>query len=396
MSDHGVSISRAEPSDYEALMELLLRCYRVHQPDHLPFSTLLPDIYQPDARLRDNITAWVDGVPVACVRLTSTKAWTGETPPCDVGVIGGVCTAPEHRGQGLMQLLMDKAIEEAYADGIPLGYLGGDRRRYQPWGFEHIPAVYEYELSPRGPDIASIEPDQWIITSVPMNQVNWADVEQELRQTDLFCYIADYALKEKYERFLMGNKKVVHARRGNQSGHILVNEGSEAVHVLAGDMEAACAAIASVLSSQKRSIKIQMPLHPHIIAQRLDGIRNHIWIQGKSMSIISLTALLEHYTSFMSGQVQRYGLHGTIQLNMQGYRGVPDQSIILQADGHQMNVSNASDRTVTCAAFTALELVDLFFNPNAGRRYASRIPDNLHWLFQLAPLPFYLPTLHQS
>lgn len=49
--------------------------------------------------------------------------------------IGNVCVHKYSRGSGYMKLLMDNAIAEMKAEGCDMAVLGGQRQRYEYWGF---------------------------------------------------------------------------------------------------------------------------------------------------------------------------------------------------------------------------------------------------------------------
>lgn len=53
-----------------------------------------------------------------------------------LGGIGGVATSPQARGQGHMTRLLRHAIDEMHARGYPASWLGGDRQRYNAFGWE--------------------------------------------------------------------------------------------------------------------------------------------------------------------------------------------------------------------------------------------------------------------
>jgi predicted acetyltransferase len=69
--------------------------------------------------------------------------------PLAIGGIGAVSTAPEARGKGYMTRLLDHAIEEMRRIGYPASWLGGDRQRYNTFGWENASPVYDLLFTQR-------------------------------------------------------------------------------------------------------------------------------------------------------------------------------------------------------------------------------------------------------
>ncbi|MGC9400556.1 MAG: GNAT family N-acetyltransferase [Anaerolineae bacterium] len=66
-----------------------------------------------------------------------------------LGGIGGVATLPEARGRGYMTRLLNHAIGEMRARGYPASWLGGDRQRYNTFGWEMAAPVFRLTFSRR-------------------------------------------------------------------------------------------------------------------------------------------------------------------------------------------------------------------------------------------------------
>ncbi len=75
-----------------------------------------------------------------------------------VGGIGGVCTLPEERGHGYMSRLLGHVISAMRELGYILSWLGGDRPRSNPCGWERGDSVYRLTFSRRSLDRAGVEP----------------------------------------------------------------------------------------------------------------------------------------------------------------------------------------------------------------------------------------------
>ncbi len=66
-----------------------------------------------------------------------------------IGGIGAVATAPEARGKGYMTRLLRHAVTELRAQNYPLSWLGGDRQRYNTFGWEMAGPAYRLTFTKR-------------------------------------------------------------------------------------------------------------------------------------------------------------------------------------------------------------------------------------------------------
>jgi predicted N-acetyltransferase YhbS len=66
-----------------------------------------------------------------------------------IGGIGAVSTAPEARGKGYMTQIMNHVVHEMRRLGYPVSWLGGDRQRYNTFGWEMASPVYDLSFSGR-------------------------------------------------------------------------------------------------------------------------------------------------------------------------------------------------------------------------------------------------------
>lgn len=118
---------------------------QAHRPHN--FKTLLPKGYADD---RDTTSchylAKVDGrirAMVAALPMKQTIAG------CELkfGLVGTVSVHPYARGEGHMKRLMRDMIEDQRTQGVDILALGGQRQRYNHFGFERAGLVYSYGLN---------------------------------------------------------------------------------------------------------------------------------------------------------------------------------------------------------------------------------------------------------
>lgn len=117
---------------------------------HCPhnFATLLPKVYG-EGRGHSEIHAIVleDG------RL---RGVVGQLPmeiqmagcPLKIGYIGSVSTHPDRRGAGYMIQLMDIQARHAKETGLDIMMLGGQRQRYEYYGYSPVGEEYRYSIGP--------------------------------------------------------------------------------------------------------------------------------------------------------------------------------------------------------------------------------------------------------
>lgn len=116
---------------------------------HCPhnFKTLLPKAYADD---RDTASchylARQDGRIRAMVAALPMKQ-TVAGQELSFGLVGTVSVHPYARGEGHMKRLMQDMIEDQRAQGVDLLALGGQRQRYNHFGFEQVGLVMSYTLT---------------------------------------------------------------------------------------------------------------------------------------------------------------------------------------------------------------------------------------------------------
>jgi GNAT superfamily N-acetyltransferase len=107
------------------------------------FVTLLPKLYKEQYRPWDNnYCAVEDGVIKGAVGMYISQVEIAGAP-LKMGGVGNVAVARDSRRKGYMKRCMDEAMAAMKAAGCAFGELGGQRQRYQFWGFERCGAAVE-------------------------------------------------------------------------------------------------------------------------------------------------------------------------------------------------------------------------------------------------------------
>lgn len=111
------------------------------------FKTLIPKVYA-DGRGYDDIHAIVldDGRVKGVVGQYPVHASFGGAP-LEIGYIGSVSTHPYARGCGYMIKMMEMQAEHAKETGIDIMMLGGQRQRYEYYGYSPVGCEYAYRVN---------------------------------------------------------------------------------------------------------------------------------------------------------------------------------------------------------------------------------------------------------
>ena len=130
-----VTYRKARPEERKAYIEFADMVFS-HDGDSISFETSIPKVYGPHIDSADMQYIAVDdekGIRGLVAVMPNELYAGGET--LKVGYIGTVSVHPEARGEGHMKKLMKMAIEDMKAGGVDIALLGGQRQRYEYFGF---------------------------------------------------------------------------------------------------------------------------------------------------------------------------------------------------------------------------------------------------------------------
>jgi predicted N-acetyltransferase YhbS len=220
---------RAE--EFEDFMRYVERAFG-HSVDF--FRRFGPHIYKPTPE----VCAWgyvveENGKIVSHVGVYPLEVVTTGVP-LKLGGIGAVSTAVEARGKGYMTQLLYHAIEEMRAQSYPASWLGGDRQRYNTFGWETAMLAHKLQFSRRSLDWRHIAPTPieevlpWEATeqiarwmTVPACHARRPDLETQLHRAELRVWLAEdgYAIAFGQERDHVDLIELV-STSGNEAGLI--------------------------------------------------------------------------------------------------------------------------------------------------------------------------------
>jgi predicted N-acetyltransferase YhbS len=138
-------IIRLTARDFEEALDFLDFVFSVHGPADL--QALLPAIYKPtDELMACNYAIKRDGRIRAIVGMYPLS-WKVGDRTYKVAGIGGVTSHRRSRGAGYMRLLMDHCVQAMGDEGYHLSYLGGQRQRYQYFGYERCGCLDSFAVN---------------------------------------------------------------------------------------------------------------------------------------------------------------------------------------------------------------------------------------------------------
>jgi len=150
------SIERLTADDFQEAMDFMGMAFSFQSPRDFPM--LLPQIYRPtDEWMRCNYAIRRDGQIVSVVG-AYPRVWQIGDETLKLSGIGGVCTHPDYRGQGLMKQLMERAVADMKLEGYHISWLGGQRQRYQYYGYEKCGNESHFALRRANIRHAGVEP----------------------------------------------------------------------------------------------------------------------------------------------------------------------------------------------------------------------------------------------
>lgn len=140
-----ITYRMADARDMENIIDFINMVFSMLRVPH-NFETLLPKVYAKEFGIADiHAIAEEDGKIFGCVAMYEFPLRVGDTM-LRVGYIGSVSAHPRVRGKGVMAALMQMQLARARERGLDLLALGGQRQRYQYYGFETGGETYLYSI----------------------------------------------------------------------------------------------------------------------------------------------------------------------------------------------------------------------------------------------------------
>jgi len=390
------AVQRAGRNDFDELMEMLLTCFRAQQPDHPHFDHLFPDMYRAtEEDMGCNYVIRRAGRIVSCVGLFPIPVWVCNRRVLIAG-IGGVSTVPEFRGQGLMHTLMGHVQSAIVEQGYAFSWLGGDRRRYMPWGYEAVTNRFHFTLNSRAPGFgrfAKLVPEPMNLCDV--DRSDWAMIWRQVQENPKISVCDEERVRLKYKRI---GQKVFYTGR-DDGAHIVVHESSESKTLVAwaGRPELIGGLIAGYIASpeelDRHNLEVFLPWYPDKYCPIFKELMvDYSMARGGNVAIVDLEKTFNMFKPYFDQRVREFDLKGHAVVRVNGAGKLPAQQVTLAADGRELAILPAGGDRGPCVELDRWQVVELMFTPLLVG-YSQRLDRRVRWLTQLFPVPFYLPDV---
>ena len=176
----------AGPEEKEEIIEFIDYVFsKAHRPHD--FASLLPKLYgEHGDGAAHHFVVREEGKLAATVLVYPVTMRIGERTLTTLGV-GSVSTHPQARGRGYMRLLMDAVDVRAKETGAAFAVLGGQRQRYQYFGYDYAGYELHGRFTPDNARHALRTVDAADYDVMPMTQVHVPQAAALLERQSCFC-----------------------------------------------------------------------------------------------------------------------------------------------------------------------------------------------------------------
>ena len=359
-------------------MDLMVLSFRTVNPSHSRFEELFPDLYQPTEesmrchriiRLDRRIAASVGVYPFS-VRSANVQL--------QMAGVGGVCTAPAHRGKGLMSALLQAAHTEIAAQGYPVSWLSGKRDRYARFGWEKVGSdllVHGAELKPED------APRGWTMSQVQALGESLPAIAEARSRMVVGGICDDSAFMTKCQRLSV---EVWEAKQGSDYAYVVANRNQNWLAEWGGHVEGVRALIYKLMMRVGHwSVRLP-PLHDDYVNMFL-RVASVIVPGMDNIAVTHLPALARAFEPYWASLWPRdKGLHLML------CAGDSLMTEVCIAGGGK--VCDHIDRNHFLLRLDPLQMAMLLFGP-VKPSMLLQLPVERQWLDRLFPLPLYVPTL---
>jgi len=377
MSAGAIEVEQARPADYAELMDLMVRCYRTHTPDHPRFEEFLPDLYPPGAGCTDHhLVIRLERRLVASLGLFPLELRIGPSR-LRVAGIGGVSVAPEHRGKGLMTTLFAAAAVEMRGRRHAAAWLSSDRDRYARYGWEKAGSDTEVRVN-----VAMLEEPAapWRVRRPDATR---APLEGILADRARLVSAGEAVPDVLRRKFLRLGMEVWEASAGPQHAYAVLNQRAKWIAEWGGAPDGLAAIFRHAIGAGD-VWSARLPPVPDEFTSLFQGMAVQIGTGMDNLSVVSLPDLGRAYEPWWS---RVWPAGKSLRLELDRAAG-PDTAVTV-ADGRVVADSAHADFRLRAGP---LKMAAFLFGP-AKPSGLLDLPGSLSWLDSAFPLPFYMPSL---
>ena len=142
-----MKIRLVKKDEFKELMSLMNTAFSF-QKEEDKFEHILPKLYYPDNKNMIHYGVFIQEKLVASIGLYFMEL-SNNNATLKVGCVGAVSTHPDYRKNGYFKMLMNKILSYAKKHKFDLLFLGGNRFRYNHFGFENAGRKLVFNISNR-------------------------------------------------------------------------------------------------------------------------------------------------------------------------------------------------------------------------------------------------------
>lgn len=163
-----LKIRLVKKDEFQELMNLMNTAFDFKM-DEAKFEHILPKLYFKENKDMIHYGAFLDGKMVASIGLY-TMTFVSKYTTLKVGCVGAVSTHPDYRKNGYFSMLMGKIISYAKKHEFDTLFLGGNRFRYNHFGFENAGRKLIINISKRTKH--TLKPTDFEVIKLERDNVN--------------------------------------------------------------------------------------------------------------------------------------------------------------------------------------------------------------------------------
>lgn len=142
-----MEIRKLKKENYDELLSLMNTVFSKKNKRIMDFTVELPKMcVKDDEHMQKHVGLFEEGKMCAALGVYPLPVLIGKEELL-FSTVGNVATLPEYEGLGYMTKLLDFAMSELEVIGADASRLGGNRQRYNRYGYEYGGALYNYVFS---------------------------------------------------------------------------------------------------------------------------------------------------------------------------------------------------------------------------------------------------------
>lgn len=248
--------------DFEEAMDFLNLVFSQTNFPH-DFARRMPMVCRPEeAYMNRHLAIKRDG-RIRAMLLSSPSEVTVAGRRLRVAGIGSVATHLNERGNGLMRQLMEQAIREMEEEGTDLSALGGQRQRYQYYGYDRCGLTYSYTLTARNLRHSRYPVPDWRFE--PIREEDISLLEQAQRLYEEQPLHASRGGADDFYRFLISRHDLPYAcldREGRMVGYLTVDASRKGAAELVADSQEHGVDLMAAWIASNGLDQLTRPVHP--------------------------------------------------------------------------------------------------------------------------------------